>query len=105
MGIEISPYDLQQLLTKDHQINLIDVREAWERDAASIGGKHIPMNKISEISTLFNNTDHLVLYCHHGVRSFMAVRFLIEQGFTNSQSLRGAIDLWSKKIDHNVPTY
>jgi len=46
----------------------------------------------------------IVIYCHHGNRSFEAAKILAEKGF-NVKSLVGGIDAWSRLVDKNIPQY
>lgn len=47
----------------------------------------------------------LIVYCHHGRRSFQVTAALREQGITNVRSLAGGIDAWSVLIDQTIPRY
>ena len=49
--------------------------------------------------------EHLVLMCHHGMRSMNVAVWLRNQGFEQAQSLRGGIDAWSAQVDPSVPRY
>ena len=42
---------------------------------------------------------HIVVMCHHGVRSLNVTNWLRQQGFENVQSMRGGIDRWSREVD------
>ena len=48
---------------------------------------------------------HIVVVCHHGVRSMNVTAWLRQQGFDRVQSLRGGIDRWAREIDPGVPLY
>jgi rhodanese-related sulfurtransferase len=48
---------------------------------------------------------HVVVVCHHGVRSASVAAWLQQQGFERVQSMRGGIDRWSKEVDPTVPVY
>ena len=113
MDFEISPAELQQILNSrppaESQTTpiLLDVREPWEHEAASIAGSTLmPMGDIP--GRAFQELDpetHIVAICHHGVRSLNVAVWLRNQGFENAQSLRGGIDAWSAEIDPAVPRY
>jgi adenylyltransferase/sulfurtransferase len=47
----------------------------------------------------------MVIYCHHGMRSLHATRWLRQHGRQNVFSLAGGIQRWSDEIDPQVPTY
>jgi rhodanese-related sulfurtransferase len=107
MDYEISASALKSLRDSGAGYTLVDVREPWEFQTAQINGsKHIPM---AEIPGRFNQEldpeDHIVVVCHHGVRSMNVTAWLRQQGFERVQSLRGGIDRWSREIDASVPIY
>jgi rhodanese-related sulfurtransferase len=107
MDYEISVGELKSLLDAGRECALLDVREPWEHDTASIAGsKHIPMGDIpSRFQQELDPDDHIVVVCHHGVRSMNVTAWLRQQGFEKVQSLRGGIDRWSREIDPIVPIY
>ena len=47
----------------------------------------------------------VLVYCHHGIRSLNATRWLRANGFANAFSLRGGIDAWSLQVDPSLPRY
>ncbi|HCN79444.1 MAG TPA: hypothetical protein DIT13_19955, partial [Verrucomicrobiales bacterium] len=49
--------------------------------------------------------EHLIIYCHHGMRSQRAAAWLRQHGFRNAQSMRGGIDAWADLIDPAMPRY
>jgi rhodanese-related sulfurtransferase len=85
---------------------LLDVREPWECEIASIEGSvAIPMG---EIPTRFAELDPgrpVVCICHHGVRSMQVAFFLQRQGFHHTINLTGGIDAWSKVVDSSCASY
>jgi rhodanese-related sulfurtransferase len=86
---------------------LLDVREPWEAETASISGATlIPMGEItSRAHTELDPDQPIVVYCHHGARSLSVTMWLRGQGFEHAQSLAGGIDNWSRTIDPTVPRY
>jgi rhodanese-related sulfurtransferase len=48
---------------------------------------------------------HIVVLCHHGMRSLSVTMWLRNQGFDNVQSLAGGIDHWARAIDPSIPLY
>ena len=85
-------------------MQIIDVREDWEREIARIPGDvHIPMREAPQ--RLGEFTGEIVVYCHHGVRSMMVAGFLEKNGVPSVASLAGGIDAWSTAIDPTVPRY
>ena len=107
LPVEISVGSVVQHL-KDESAVLIDCREQDEYDVAAIEGSILlPMSQWAEVSgRLTELTDkHLIVHCHHGMRSLQVARWLRENGFPNAQSMTGGIAAWSTEIDPTIPQY
>jgi rhodanese-related sulfurtransferase len=108
MDYELNPTDVKALIAESpDSFTLLDVREPWEVDTAQIeNSKLIPMADIpSRAHQELYPDDHIVVICHHGVRSMSVTNWLRQQGFDKAQSMRGGIDAWSREIDPKVPLY
>ncbi len=107
MDYEINPEDLKTLLDQEPGLTLLDVREPWEFETARIAGaKLMPMGDIpSRAHQELDPDEHIVVVCHHGIRSLNVTNWLRQQGFEKVQSLRGGIDAWSRQVDPSVPLY
>ena len=107
MDYEITPVEAKSLLEAESAAILLDVREPWEIATAQIeGSMHIPMGDIpSRAHQELDPDEHIVVVCHHGVRSLTVTNWLRQQGFDKAQSMRGGIDAWSRQIDPKVPLY
>jgi rhodanese-related sulfurtransferase len=107
MDYEIAPTEVKQKLEGAEPPLLLDVREPVELQMASIeGALHIPMGDIpTRANQELDPEAHIVVVCHHGVRSLNVTNWLRQQGFENVQSMRGGIDRWSREVDPTVPTY
>ncbi len=107
MDYEISDGELKALRDGGADLVLLDVREPWEYEAARIAGsKHIPMGDIpARFNQELDPESHIVVVCHHGVRSMNVTAWLRQQGFDKVQSLRGGIDRWAREVDPTVPLY
>lgn len=103
---EIDAPALDRLLkAPDNDVQLVDVREEWETQIAALPGSLlIPLGELSERVGELDRTRPVVTYCHSGVRSAEAARFLTEQGF-QATSLHGGINAWSNMVDPRVPRY
>jgi rhodanese-related sulfurtransferase len=103
---DISPKDLQARLAAPDRPVVIDVRESWERDIASLPDTvHIPMNEVpTRLSELDAGKD-IVVMCRSGGRSMQVAQFLDRQGFRSVANLTGGILAWSRDIDPSIPTY
>lgn len=107
MDYEITPEDVKSKFDKGEAFTLLDVREPWELETASMAGaKLIPMGDVpSRAHQELDPEDHIVVVCHHGVRSMNVTAWLRQQGFEKAQSMRGGIDAWSRSVDGKVPVY
>ena len=89
---------------------VLDVREPWEVQAASVKPEGfelltIPMNQLpGRIGELDAHRPVAVL-CHHGMRSQRVAIFLEGNGFGRLANIAGGIDAWSGERDPAVPRY
>jgi rhodanese-related sulfurtransferase len=106
LPIQISPQELQQRLDGGEPIQLVDVREVWEHEVARIeGATLIPLGELPQRIGELKPDQPMVVYCHHGVRSYQAVLWLRQQGLERAQNLAGGIDRWSQTVDPLVVRY
>jgi rhodanese-related sulfurtransferase len=89
---------------------LLDVREPWELQTASItlpgaARLDIPMHLIPLRLADIPRSQPVACICHHGVRSAQVVAFLLRHGFDDVYNLAGGIDAWSTHVDPSVPRY
>jgi rhodanese-related sulfurtransferase len=85
---------------------VIDVREDWELQLASIPDVvHVPMNQLPARLGEFTREAETIVMCHSGGRSMRVAHFLAGKGFTNVANLSGGINAWSQAIDATVPLY
>ena len=107
MDYEIDPASVRQMSEGGEPFTLLDVREPWEFETARIeGAKLMPMGDVpSRAHQELDPEDHIVVYCHHGVRSLNVTAWLRQQGFEKAQSMAGGIDAWSRTVDPRAPVY
>ena len=105
---DIEPEELARALHeggKSVSFQLLDIREPWEWSLARIGEPQLlPMGSLEEECSSLDRERELVVYCHHGSRSSVAVEWLRARGF-RARNLAGGIDRWSREIDPSVPRY
>jgi rhodanese-related sulfurtransferase len=106
---EITPQDYARIRSLDAPDApvLLDVREPWEFQTASLPGSLLmPMGDVpSRAHAELDPDAHIVVLCHHGQRSLSVAMWLRGQGFERAQSLAGGIDGWSRTIDAGVARY
>ncbi|CAH8362957.1 unnamed protein product [Eruca vesicaria subsp. sativa] len=54
-------------------------------------------NFFKHVSSLFNQTDHIVVGCKSGVRSLYATRVLVSSGFKSVKNMDGGYIAWMEK--------
>lgn len=89
---------------------LLDVREPWERQTASVAPQGfelvaIPMGEIPGRLDELDPARPIACLCHHGMRSLRVAGFLAQQGFEQVANITGGIDAWSHECDPSVPRY
>ncbi len=106
MDYEITTEEVKSKLDRGDQLTLLDCREPWEYQTARIAGAtNIPMGEIPGRIQELDPEGHIVVVCHHGVRSMNVTAWLRQQCFERVQSMAGGIDRWSRSVDSKVPTY
>ncbi len=92
---KIDSHHLDELLTREAPIQVLDVREEWEvsglpgLEAIPISLYELP-NRIEEL----DKSMFTVVICAGGKRSELAVKLLQNAGFQNVRSLEGGINAW-----------
>lgn len=89
---------------------VLDVREAWEVQTASVKAdgfelQCMPMNTIAARLDELSPEQPIACLCHHGGRSMQVAAFLAQQGFSHVANIAGGINAWSAQVDRSVPTY
>ena len=107
MDFEINAGQVKAMLKRGEKFTLLDVREPGELEKALIeGSMHMPMGDVPmRAHQELDADDHIVVVCHHGVRSLSVTNWLRQQGFEKVQSMRGGIDGWARTVDPKVPLY
>lgn len=89
---------------------VVDVREPWELERASIRHERfrcsaIPMATIPLRQSELQRDKKLLIMCRTGGRSTQVANFLLQNGFEQVYNLQGGITAWSREIDPSIPTY
>jgi sulfur-carrier protein adenylyltransferase/sulfurtransferase len=103
---DLTPSEVADRLASSLPPLLLDVRETWERDTATLPGSvHIPLGELPTRVGELPEDAEIVVYCHHGMRSLQAGMWLAQLGFDEVTNLAGGIDAWSREIDDSIPRY
>lgn len=97
---EITVQELKEKLDNNVDFQLIDVREDFEVESASINGLHIPLANVLLESDKVDREKQVIIYCRSGRRSAAAISQLEQQyGLKNLYNLKGGILAWAQDID------
>jgi rhodanese-related sulfurtransferase len=103
---EVSAEELKARIDAGTAPLLIDVREPWEHQIANIGtAELIPMNSMPARMDALDKGAEIVVYCHHGQRSWNVAAYMMQHGFTNVKNLTGGIDSWARRVERSMRTY
>jgi len=104
--IEITIDEFKEIRENGNDVVLLDVREYHEYDICNIEDSVlIPLGELADRLDELNETDEIIIHCHHGGRSMRAAQFLKDKGFKNVRNLAGGIDAWAEKFDPDMPRY
>ncbi|AVP57891.1 rhodanese-like domain-containing protein [Pulveribacter suum] len=108
----LCPAELDDWLTRQQGARplVLDVREPWERQTASVAAQGfelvaIPMGEIPARLQELDPERPVACLCHHGARSLRVAAWLAQQGFAEVANLSGGIEAWSLERDPGVPRY
>ncbi|MDB6168377.1 MAG: molybdenum cofactor biosynthesis protein MoeB [Verrucomicrobia bacterium] len=105
--LELSAREASRLASANPStVRIIDVREPHEVEICRVAGAAtIPMRQIPEAVDSLPRDQHLLVLCHHGMRSLRVTEFLRARGFEAVTNIAGGIDAWSTEVDPTVPRY
>jgi rhodanese-related sulfurtransferase len=94
---DIDPDELVEWLARDGGLQVVDVREPYEREAGFIAGSlHIPLTELSTRASEIEHDRPVVFYCRVGARSDMAAQAFRASG-AQALSLRGGLLRWARE--------
>jgi rhodanese-related sulfurtransferase len=106
LPLELSPLEFRNKCDAGELWQLLDVRESWEIELASLENSvNIPLAEIPSRIVELDDAKPIAVLCHAGVRSATAANFLAQQGFVRVANITGGIDAWSVSVDSTVPRY
>jgi rhodanese-related sulfurtransferase len=93
--IDVDPARVAQWLEEDPAPQVIDVREAYEREAGHIAGtRHIELNHLTAQAATVDRERPVIFYCRVGGRSTMAAQAFRASGF-QAYSMDGGLRRWA----------
>jgi len=99
-SLDVEPERLAEWLGAGAEVQLIDVREPYEREAGYIdGSRHIELPALAQHAASIDRERAVVSYCRVGSRSTMAAQALRAAGY-EAYSLAGGLVRW---VDEGRP--
>ncbi len=101
---EIGPHALRAQLDAGADLLLLDVREPFEAEIASIpGARLIPLGQLESRLVELEpwRARDVVVHCRTGGRSRRACELLRSKGFAHVSNLTGGIEAWALEVDPN----
>ena len=100
----------QQAASTNSKPVVLDVREPWELQTASVKADGfeliaMPMRSVPARYMELQRDQPIACLCHHGGRSAQVAHFLMQNGFTQIVNVQGGINAWSSEVDPSIPTY
>lgn len=94
-GISLDPERLAGWMRSEPALQVIDVRERYERDAGHIeGSRHIELTRLNAEADSVSREAPVVFYCRVGARSAMAAEAFRASGY-EAYSLDGGLLRWA----------
>jgi rhodanese-related sulfurtransferase len=96
--IAVDPAQVAEWRARDPSLQVVDVREVYEREAGHIAGSlHIELVQLpSQAEQLIDRERPVVFYCRVGARSQMAAQALRASGF-QAHSMHGGLLRWAQE--------
>jgi rhodanese-related sulfurtransferase len=94
---DVDPEQLAEWMSVDPDLQVVDVREPYEREAGYIEGScHIPLVELSSRAGEIERERPVVFYCRVGARSDMAAQAFRASG-AQALSMRGGLVRWASE--------
>jgi rhodanese-related sulfurtransferase len=96
-GLSIAGTRLSEWMDSEPQLQVIDVRETYEREAGHIEAtRHIELNRLTAEAASIERDRPVVFYCRVGSRSGMAAEAFRASGY-EAYSLDGGLLRWAEE--------
>jgi rhodanese-related sulfurtransferase len=96
-AVEIDPERVARWIAENPDLQVIDVREPYEREAGHIAGtRHIELLALAGEAGSLQSGQPVVFYCRVGSRSAMAAQALRAAGF-EAYSMVGGLARWARE--------
>lgn len=95
--LAVEPARLAEWIAQDPGLQVVDVREAYEREAGHIAGSvHIELTQLPSRTEAIDRERPVVFYCRVGARSLMAAQAFRASGF-KAHTMDGGLLRWAQE--------
>jgi rhodanese-related sulfurtransferase len=95
--IEVEPARVAEWLAEDPRVQVVDVREPYEREAGHIAGSvHVELGQLPARADAVDRARPVVFYCRVGSRSLMAAQAFRASGY-QAYSMEGGLLRWAQE--------
>jgi len=99
----INATELKQKIDANENLFLLDIREDYEREAASIPSEHVPMGEVAEKASSFPKEKEIIVICRSGRRAIPVADLLENEfSFPHVTILEGGLLGWKADIDPSL---
>ncbi|TCV11840.1 rhodanese-related sulfurtransferase [Sphingobacterium alimentarium] len=102
---EVTVQELKDMMDRNEEFQLIDVREPFEYEVSNLNGVNIPLAGIIIEAEKVAKDIPVIIQCRSGKRSAQAVMLLEQQGYSNLANLQGGILAWKDQINPDMEVY
>jgi sulfur-carrier protein adenylyltransferase/sulfurtransferase len=111
---ELSAHETGEMLARDEDILLLDVREPHELHWAHLTDRrvrYVPLSQLAQRGVaalpeeLREHAGPLIVLCHLGIRSAQVTGWLRQMGWDNVYNMVGGIDAYARQVDPSVGYY
>lgn len=99
----ISPQEFHEMITKDPNLQVVDVRTPQEFAAGHIkGARNVDFRNPDfekNIAKVVKKRKTVLVYCRSGKRSLNAMNLMVKNGFKDVYNMEGGILAWEKEYE------
>ena len=96
-GFDLEPEQVAEMLRGGEDVQVIDVREPYEREAGHIANtRHLELERLASQADTIDRARPVVFYCRLGARSGMAAQAFRAAGW-DAYNMHGGITLWADR--------
>ncbi len=104
--LDMTPHEFVQKRESGELWQLLDVREPWEIEIASVEDSlTIPMAEMPRRIAELDLQAPIAVLCHGGFRSASVAAWLSENGADKVANISGGIDAWAMTVDRTLSRY